>query len=261
MDFAGIHPDQINVFILVFVRITAIIVMLPVFGTDFLPIQLKAGFSLLLSILVFPFVMAHLHGPVAFSIPLFVLGIAKEVFVGVAIGFASTVLFAVVQFAGMLIDRQSGMSMVELIDPTTEMEVTFTGQFLFLIFMIVFLVTNCHYFLIIAIQKSFEVIPLLGVHIPSDRLAGFLTDMVGNIFGLAIRLSAPVFVVLFLTSLGLAIVARTVPQINVFFVGLPLQISLAIITTMITLPILTTIFRRAVDLMVQDIWKLLYLMA
>ena len=58
MDFAGIHPDTINVFILVFVRVTAIIVMLPVFGTDFLPIQLKVGFSFLLSILVFPFVIA-----------------------------------------------------------------------------------------------------------------------------------------------------------------------------------------------------------
>ena len=85
--------------------------------------------------------------------------------------------------------------------------------------------------------------------------------MVANIFVLAVRLAAPVFSVLVLTSLSLGIVARTVPQINVFFVGLPLKIGLGVATLAIVLPGLGILFRSMVKNLITDIWRLLYLLA
>ncbi|MBD3390419.1 MAG: flagellar biosynthetic protein FliR [Chitinivibrionales bacterium] len=261
MSVATIDIEHIQMFILVFVRVTAMLSLLPVLGSQNIPVQLKAGFAFLLSVLVFPLATLDYAGQTTLALPLFVVSIIKETFVGIVIGFATTFLFAAVQFAGLLIDRQMGFALVRLVDPTTQQAVTFSGQFQLVLFTMVFLLMNGHYFLILAIQKSFELIPLLGVQVPAGNLAAFFSGMVANVFVLAIRLAAPVFVVLVLSTLGLAVVARTVPQINIFFVGLPLKIGLGIITTFIALPVITNIFKAMTHNLIEDIWRLLHLMA
>ena len=147
------------------------------------------------------------------------------------------------------------------IDPFSNAAGTVSGQFLIIIFSIIFLLINGHYFLLLAIQKSFEVIPLFNAHMPTGSVANLLVSMVANVFVMAFRLSAPVFSVLVLTSLSLGIVARTVPQINIFFVGLPLKIGLGLTTLAIVLPAMAMIFRSMFEKLIQDIWRLLYLMA
>lgn len=258
MNFAEFTSEQIQTFILVFVRITAMISLFPVFGSQNVPRQLKAGFSFLLAIVLFPFIPVQ---SMTFSMPTFVFMIIKEVFVGITIGFATTFLFAAVQFAGRLVDRQMGFALAQLIDPFTNAASTVTGQFQVLIFSIVFLLINGHYFMILAVQKSFDIIPLFSAHMPSGNVANLLISMSADIFALALRLAAPVFSVLILSSLALGVVARTVPQIHVFFVGLPLKIGLGLVTLAIVLPALAAIFRSMVDSLIRDLWRLLYLMA
>jgi flagellar biosynthetic protein FliR len=261
MEFLGISSTQIQLFILVFARVATMIAMLPVFGSEDIPLAAKAALSFYLAMAVFPVALSAYSGPQSLTVASFIFALTKEVFIGIVIGFASSFLFIMVQFAGFLIDRQMGLEMIQVIDPTTQEEITFTGQFQTIIFTIVFLVTNAHYFLILAIIKSFDIIPLLGVSVPADRIASYLTGMTASVFEIAIRLSAPVFVVLFISTITLGVIARTVPQINVFFVGLPMKITVGILTMAIALPVLVNIFRTMVDNMVQDIWKLLYLMA
>jgi flagellar biosynthetic protein FliR len=259
MNIADLSAEQIQLFLLTFVRITALVSLLPVFGAAAVPVQLKAGLSFVLALLIFPTL-----GPpaqAAVSIPLFFFSVVKEIFVGLVLGFATTFLFAGVQFAGRLIDMQMGFSLVQVIDPFTESQVSTTGQLQILLFTILFLAINGHYFLLLAIQKSFMVIPLLGVQAPAGSLASYFSGLVGNVFVVAIQLAAPVFVVLVLTSLSLGIVARTVPQINIFFVGMPLKIAVGIGTFVLVLPALAAVFQGIVKAMIGDIWKLLHLMA
>ncbi len=257
---ADLTTEQILTFILAFVRITVMIGLLPIFSSRNIPVQLKAGFSFLLAIILFPFVQIDLESTFNFTIPIFVFMMIKEVFIGITIGFAASLLFAAVQFAGRLIDRQMGFALVQLVDPFTDAASTVSGQFQIIIFTIIFLLINGHYFLILAIQKSFDVIPIFHAQMPSGKMAAFLTTMVADIFVLAVKLSAPVFTVLLLTTVSLGVVARTVPQINIFFVGLPLKIGVGVITLIIALPALSLIFQGMVDALMRDIWKLLYLM-
>ncbi len=262
MNPADFTSEKIQIFLLVFVRITAIISLLPVFGSSSVPFQLKAGFSFLLAILLFPLLPPVTPDQIlSFLLPNFLFMVVKEVFVGITIGFASTFLFATVQFAGRLLDTQMGFAMVRLMDPFSDAPATVSGQFQVLVFSILFLLINGHYFLLIALQKSFDIIPLLSVNMPSENVADFLISMTADIFTLAIRLAAPVFTVLVLCSLSLGIVARTVPQINIFFVGLPMKIGVGIITLTIVLPSLAAIFKTMVENIIRDLWKLLYLMA
>ncbi|MBD3315585.1 MAG: hypothetical protein GF344_07345, partial [Chitinivibrionales bacterium] len=195
------------------------------------------------------------------AVPMFVWGVIKEIAVGIVIGYAASLLFAAVQFAARLIDTQMGFALMQVIDPFTESSVTTTGQLFTLLFSILFLLLNGHYFMLLAVRKSFELIPLFGVTLPMGDMVSLFVNMTAEIFVLAIRLAAPVFVVLVLTSLALGVVARTVPQMNVFFVGLPLRICVGMTTTIVVLPALAHMFKGIVDGLVRNVWRLLYLMS
>ncbi|MBD3420598.1 MAG: flagellar biosynthetic protein FliR [Chitinivibrionales bacterium] len=261
MTYANVSADQIVLFLAVFVRLLAMIALLPVFGSQNAPVQLKVIFAFALALILHPLVAQH--GPIdfAFSVPLFALLVIKEIFVGLLIGFGATFLFTAIQFAGRLIDIQIGFAFVQLVDPFTNTTVTTMGQLKILVFTLFFLLINGHYFFVLAMQKSFEVIPLFGAHLPGGKLAYVLTTMVGGIFEAALKLSAPVFLTLVLTSISMGIIARTVPQIHVFFVGFPLKIALGLGTTAIALPILADMFKKMVNVLMQDIWKMLHLIA
>lgn len=262
MDHLPFTVDQIQFYILVFVRISATIALLPIFGSQQIPYQLKVGLSLILSVILFSSIMStHPQIPQAMSIGLLMLLIVKEAMVGLAIGFAASFIFTAVQFAGRLVDTEIGFGMVELIDPFSDEMVTTLGQLQVIIFTILFLLFNGHYFLLLAIQKSFQLIPLMGSHIFGGPVSMHITDMINNIFVLAIRFSAPIYVTLILTELALGVVARTAPQINIFFVGLPLKIVVGLGTAIIVLPMLASLFRSMIEALMQDIWRLLYLMA
>jgi flagellar biosynthetic protein FliR len=246
---------------LAFVRIASMLAMMPVFGSASIPVQLKAGMALIMCFILFPFIQQHSYGPLPATTGLFVYRIVMEVFVGLVIGFVANLLFSAVQFGGYLIDALTGFSFVELVDPFSDTNITVFGQFNVLVFTIIFFLINGHYFLLLAVAKSFETIPLLGVGAHMGKLAAFLSQQTGGIFVIAFKMSAPVFVTLMITQVTLGVVARTVPQINVFFVGIPLNIAIAFGTAIIALPNLVVMFKGIVDRLFQDIWRLLYMMA
>jgi len=254
--------DQTVGFFLVFTRIISVLALLPVFGSQSVPPQVKVGFGLILTLLLHPFsgAAAALSGT-AFSLPLFGLMLVKEVMVGIAIGFIASMLFTAVQFAGRLVDTEMGFGFVELVDPFTEETVTVWGQLQVIVFTIIFLLFNGHYFMLLALQRSFELVPLLGARLPDGKVAMHLIGLTGALFEVALRFAAPVYVPLILSEIALGAVARTVPQINIFFVGMPLKIVIGLGTAFLVMPALSGLFRRYVENLVQDIWKLLFLMA
>ncbi|MDG5815860.1 flagellar biosynthetic protein FliR [Chitinispirillales bacterium ANBcel5] len=263
MQDLALSIEHVQYVVLIFVRISTIMALLPIFGASYVPTQLKVALSLLLSIALFSTLLASGLPDLAseFSLGMFILMVIKEAAVGLAIGFASSFLFTAVQFAGRLIDTEMGFGFVELADPFSGDQVTALGQFQVIIFTILFLLFNGHYFLLLSIQRSFDVIPLMAAEFNTQGLSIHITSMISNIFILAIRLSAPIFVTLILTEISMGIVARTVPQINIFFVGLPLKVLVGLGTLFIALPMLAALFRSMVDQLIQDIWRLLYLMA
>jgi flagellar biosynthesis protein FliR len=261
MDMAQISVNQIQTFLLMFARIVTMIALLPVFGSQYVPLVLKIGLAFALSIILYPSVIASGVPALPTVTGLFVGMFIKEIFVGIVIGFVASLIFTIVQFAGYLIDVLTGFSFVELVDPFSDTSVSIFGQFNVIVFTILFFALNGHYFLLLAIQKSFAVIPLLGAHLHEGPLVQLVIKAVGNVFILGFKFSAPIFITLLLTQIALAVVARTVPQINVFFVGIPLNIVIAFGVAIIALPGLGVMFKKMIDLMMLDIWRLLYMMA
>lgn len=262
MSTLPVTVDQTVHFILIFVRVVSMLALMPIFGAQNVPAQVKVGFSLVLALILMPFISGvDALSSVAFSLPLFGLMVIKEVMVGVGVGLIASMLFTAVQFAGRLVDTEMGFGFVELADPFSDDMVTVWGQLQVIVFTIIFLLFNGHYFMLLALQRSFELVPLLGATLPDGKVALHLITITGSLFEISIKFAAPVYVPLVLSEIALGAVARTVPQINIFFVGMPLKIVIGLCTAVLVLPMLTGLFRSYVEKLVQDIWRLLYLMA
>jgi flagellar biosynthetic protein FliR len=257
-----LHPAlaDVHIFLLIFVRITAMTFLLPIFGSENVPVPAKVGLGIVLSLMMMPLVQRGAI-PVPRQFWEFVFLLVKELFVGMVVGYAASFLFVALRFAGQLIDLQMDMSMAQLVDPMDSTSTTVTEQLHILLFTIVFLLINGHYYLLMGIKRSFEVIPLLGVKVPGGQLAYYFTQLSGGVFVSAIKMAAPVYVTLTLTTLALGVVARTVPQMNVFFVGVPLKIGVGLVTMIIVLPSLVELFKGLVDTLMQDIWTLISMLA
>jgi flagellar biosynthetic protein FliR len=226
--------EQVELFFLILIRIGTIVAMIPILGDRTTPMRVKAGLAILITALVVPFV----DRPAAVPHDLFSLGLsmAGEVFIGVILGFAGKLVFAGIQLAGQLVGFQMGFSIVNIIDPVTSGQVSIIAEFQYLLAGLLFLAVDGHHMMIAAISESYRVLPVLGFHM-TGGLVQNLVALSGNMFAVAVKISAPIVAALMFANIGLGLVARTVPQINIFIVGFPLQIAIGLIGVGVTLPL------------------------
>ncbi len=246
---------QFILFFIIFVRIATIVVTVPFFGFEAVPLHVKAGLSALLSILIFPFVdNVGVRIPTEF-VP-FVIMIMNEVIIGMVIGFAANILFVGVRFAGELIGLNMGLGIANIIDPLSGEEVSIIGQLEYLLAILLFLCINGHHFLIQALKLSFDIIPVTKT-LYSAITVEKLISMSGEIFTVAVKVGSTTLGALFVTSFIMAILARTVPQMNIFIVGFPVTISVGFVMILVSLPFFVYIFNKFYYVFERDIIELM----
>lgn len=254
-------PNEIELFFIIFVRLTAMMFLLPIFGHSVVQSKFRIGLSFFLTIILFP-LLEGTALPEVSSMFSFAWVLIKEAAVGLVIGYFSLFLFGAVSFAGNILDMQMGFAMLQMADPVAEKNMsTASGMLFSLIFTIAFLLFNGHYFLILAMKKAFELIPPGNVVFPAETLAMSAAQTLTTLVEVALRLSAPVLVVMIITSVALGIIAKTMPQMNIFFVGMPLKIGAGFISIIIALPGLVALFEAILHQLYKDIWLLLKSMA
>ncbi|MBI5747504.1 MAG: flagellar type III secretion system protein FliR [Nitrospinae bacterium] len=242
-------------FIFVFVRVGAILISLPFFGSGNVPARLKTSLAFLVSLIAYPLIK---FDGIIFPSGVFPLSIAlsSEVFIGLIIGHASRLVFAGVQMAGHLIGFQMGFGIVNVIDPSTSSQVSVTSQFENILAMLIFLSINAHHWFLKGIVESFSLVPLLGFHF-TGAVANIMIDIFKNVFIIGIKLGAPVIAALFFTTIALGLVARTVPQINVFIIGFPLQIGIGLLMMGLTMSFFNMAMKGAFIQMGNDMYLLM----
>ena len=252
-------PAQIEAFILVFLRMSAIIVLMPVFGDQVVPARVKAGLAFILTVLIYPALSIPVTLPAMDNTVLTFVRMGGEIIVGATIGFAARIVFAAVQMAGELVGIQMGVSIANVIDPITSTQVSILSEFFYLVALLVFLTVDAHHIFIAAMSDSYKTVPMLGIHFGSGmaREMLFLTQAM---FVTGLKISAPVMAVLLFINVGLGIVARTVPQINVFIVGFPLQLAAGLIFMGLSMPFLTTMLSWDFMGMTSEVRKILTLL-
>lgn len=183
--------------------------------------------------------------------------------IGLLLGFIGYLMFMTIQTAGSFIDIQIGFGIANVIDPMTGASAPIIGNFKYMIALLLFLSMNGHHYLLNAIVYSYNWVPLdndLFVKMINGSLSEFLVRSFAQSFMLAFQMSAPLVTALFLTDIGLAFLARTAPQYNVFVIGVPLKIIIGLALLLILMPSLAALFQNLFDIMFESMQNLLGLM-
>lgn len=220
MSIADLLP-KFPAFLLILVRVTSFFVMMPLFSYRTIPTFHKLGFGFFLSWLMF-----YAIEPPAFEINgLYFLLVLKEALVGLLIGFTAYLILSAIQIAGGLIDFQMGFAIANVIDPQTGAQSPLMGQYLYTLGLLFLLSFNGHHLLIDGIFNSYHFIPIDQPWIPlgHSNIVNYMARSFSSMFLVAFQMSIPVVGSLFLVDVALGIVARTVPQLNIFVVGIPVK--------------------------------------
>ncbi|MBB3109406.1 flagellar biosynthetic protein FliR [Paenibacillus phyllosphaerae] len=241
---------------LIFCRITAFFVVAPVFSTRTVPTNFKIGLSFMVALLVF-----LSYGLKQTIVPdaTYVLAIIREILAGLLLGYTAYLFFTIIQTAGAFIDLQMGFGMANVIDPMTGVSTPLMGNFKFMIATLVFLSMNGHHYMLTALIKSYEWIPIsneLFVRIHNGSISTFLVRTFADTFMLALQLSAPLVVAMFLVDAGLGFLAKTAPQYNVFVIGVPLKILVGFFLLLVMMPGLVSLFENIFSLMFDAVEEL-----
>ncbi|EST13060.1 MAG: flagellar type secretion system protein FliR [Sporolactobacillus laevolacticus] len=234
--------NAIPVFLLILARLTSFLVTMPIFSYRTIPAPVKIGLAAVLALLVDVTLFENQAVPLDGR---FVLLILKEVLVGLTMGFVAGIITYAVQLAGAFIDMQMGFAIANVISPESGVPTPLTGQFLYVLQLLFFLGVNAHHMLINGILSSFQLIPLnsLGIAFNSGNTAEFVAQITAQMFLIAAQLAMPIVGCLFLVDIAVGLVARTVPQVNVFVVGLPLKVLAGFAVMLVVFPSLIGLFR------------------
>ncbi len=246
MDFT-----QFSSLFLVLARLTAFMAAAPFFAIRNVPALVKVGLAALLTMLVGPVLPAP-DEPIPGELLAYMLVVMGEVLVGLALGFLATLIFSAIRLAGELVDLQIGFAMTNLFDPQSGGLISALGQFMYTMGILLFLLMDGHHSLLAAIVRSFTVVPLGGA-MAVDGVAAHAVKVFGAMFVLGLKIAAPILAVLVISDLALGMVARTVPQLNVFILGFPLKAALGMIALSVTAPVLAVIMASVFGQMERDL--------
>jgi flagellar biosynthetic protein FliR len=241
-----------NIFLLVLVRISGMFLLSPIFGRRNIPNYFKVGFCFILTVITansitVPDLAAYT------SLMSYAVLIAKELLIGLSMGFISYTMFSAIYMAGQLIDTQIGFGIVNVIDPLSNIQVPITADFYIILATLFMLVTDSHHLLIKAIVDSYEVIPPGSVHFGNDAVRQ-IVDLFYDTLVTGFKIAAPITAVTLITNIALGIISRAMPQMNVFMLGMPVKIIIGLITILITL----AAFRGVVDVIMESTYRNIY---
>ncbi|WHZ05422.1 flagellar biosynthetic protein FliR [Neobacillus sp. YX16] len=246
-------------FLLIFVRITTFMITAPVFSGRQIPVIYKIGFSIVLSFLCVGVVKEPID---TVTQGLLLLLILKEFFVGIVLGLAANILMYSVQLAGSLLDYQIGFFMANLYDPTFGTNTQLTGQFQNILAILVLLATNGHHLIIQGILASFDWVSLQAL-VPAwidGRISTFFLDSLVKMFLIGFMMALPIVGTLFVVDVGLGIMAKTVPQMNIFVIFPPIKILIHFMIYIVILPSFFYLLKVLFENMYEAMYSILKIM-
>lgn len=231
-----------------FLRVLALFGSLPVFAQRGVPARLRVALAFLVAF------CAQASLPVMPVIPLdsgaALLAVVQQLLVGLSLGFAVRVVISGVEFAGEIIGLQMGLNIAGFFNPMTGGDATVISRFFGMSVSWLFIVTGGHLVLIAAIVQSFQVFPV------GPEPFAFLRAVQpqvwgGEVFRLGLWIALPMIATLLFVNLVLGIIGRVAQQLNIFSIGFPITVTVGLVGTMLTLPMMQTPFMMALEHMLQ----------
>jgi flagellar biosynthetic protein FliR len=219
---------------LIISRVSGVMIAAPIFNDQAIPTPVKVGFTFMLSLVFFP-IVGRAGVPGNPNVLELVLLIAGELGVGLLIGFTAQMLFAGIALAGEVIGFQMGISMAHIFDPAFNTQVPLLSEIKTVLALMLFVSLNGHHLFIDALARSYAIAGPAHVMLGKAAL-GHITLVSGQMFMIGLQVGAPLIVSLLAANLAMGLVARAVPQINIFVVGFPFTIALGLLLLTASVP-------------------------
>ncbi|MBN1242557.1 MAG: flagellar biosynthetic protein FliR [Spirochaetales bacterium] len=248
---------QADVFFLIFARVFALVETAPLLSGDGAPQVAKAGFAAFVSAIVFPWVNAA-----GYQIPPTALGyvmlVAGEALIGIALGFFLTAVFTAFTTAGQFFSLQMGFGASEVYDPLAQIEIPLMGQFLNLIAMLIFLMNDgFRRLFLMGVWRSFESIRAVDLVLRRELWFDYALRAIGAMFANALVLAMPILGVLMMVSVGMGLLSKAAPQMNLLTEGFPIAIMTAFLLLFSSLPFIVEAFSAIIDAGFDDMARLI----
>lgn len=235
IDLYDIFQGQIAAFLLVLTRTSGIFLISPFFGSLNVPIQLRAAAAITMAMVIFPVIVRETVVTAPANVFMFAGTVIQEMFIGWLIGFVAFVVMAAINMSGKIMDLQIGFAVANVMDPTSGQQSPLIGSFLYNLSVIYFLVVNGHHMIIAGLVESFRSVPLDSV-IWNPSIANFMIDLTNGVFLTGMKIAMPVTFAILITNVGMGILARTMPQMNIFVVGIPMHLMIGLFMLAMLMP-------------------------
>ncbi len=226
MDFFGLNMGNFSLFLLLLIRCAVILYVLPFFGSNTWPALAKAGLAMLMAFLLFPRAASQdwPRPQTAFDFGLLVI---TEFMIALCLGLTFHLILAGIQTGGQLVGFQLGFGIVNVIDPQSGSQVSIMAQVAYLVGVLLFLCLDGHHWFIKAMAESVTVLKPGRVALTSGLFRQTMA-LTGELFVIALKVMAPAVAALLFSKTAMGIVAKAVPQINVFLVSFPVTIGVGL---------------------------------
>jgi flagellar biosynthesis protein FliR len=219
-------PVLAAAFLLTFARIGTMVMLLPGVGEQNMPTRVRLTIALALTAVLLPAHEHAYHVDLKELAPVLVL-MVQEILIGAVLGMTARLAMSALQVTGFVVAQQLGLGFVTAVDPTQNQQGMLVGNFLTVLGVTLIFATNLHYLVIAALNDSYNIfrpgeLPLTG------DVAKHITHVVATSFRIGVQLAAPFLVFGLLFNVGLGVLSRLMPQMQVFFIGLPLSIMLGL---------------------------------
>ena len=235
-----------------FLRVLAVFTSAPIFSSKAFPVRARIGLALLVAVAAQPSLSGQpvisITSPEAFG------AVAQQVGIGLAIGFTVRLVFSAVELAGEVVGFQMGLNFAAFFNPSLNTQSSAVATFFGQMATFLFIVMNGHLMVLMAVIKSFDAFPVDQNFLESVRQVK-LYSLGSDLFASALWIALPMLAMLMFVNLGLGIVSRVAPQMNIYAIGFPITLTVGLIGITVTLPMLDqplmALMERAIDLFLK----------
>lgn len=232
--------DIFPIFLLIFIRLVGITITSPIFSSSIIPPAVIIGLMFLVAIILFPFASESLKISIPIDTWSYILLLGNELFIGFSIGLFISIIFTTFQVAGEFFSYQMGLGISEVLDPLSEVEVPVISQVFQVFAMLIFISINGMEYEILVLRKSFELVRYVDFSMKVSALMPQVIVLFRDLFLISLQIAIPIIVTLLILNITLGIISKFAPQVNIFMVGINIQVIIGFILILLYIPFFST---------------------
>lgn len=252
-----LSQHNIVIFVIIFTRIAGMMAAAPLFSGYPIPPQMKIWLVSLIAFIMFPIVASTIAFKAPSAFPDLIVYLLREFGVGFMIGFIANLIFAAAQMGGEFISLQMGLTMAQVLDPTTGNNFPILSQMFVFLVSFTFIALNAHQWLFAAVYRSYSAIPPGLEFLFTGEIVSHILHLSAQMFIIAISMILPVFCVMFTAEVLMGFTSKMIPQMNIFMVAIPLKIFVGMSLILMFLPPMVSYLANMVQSFLKGIVEMM----